>query len=269
MGIVLVGGAVRHKCYKLLLLEVFSMLGPSSTLIVGGTCLAINAVEACKVKPELRHSRMVLSRRDTGFYADVDVSWLQAAAESYHVSPDIRDYIIVPSPVVTSDIPNRNLQTFTMEELAYFDPLMGMMGYRTFVGKPTFVDHNNSDPTKAKGVNLDASMIHIPKYDVWKISVLSAFDRTKDADLCKGILKGERQAYSMGCLVAEFECSVCHHRAKKQNAADCEHMSLGKGNIVNGKLIYEVCRGINFVENSNLSGNDPADITAFAPEIFQ
>jgi len=236
-----------------------------SNLVLGEACPSVlHPVEAYKCESFSAGRKVVLSGRDVGFQTDIDISWLPLAADTYDISPDIRDYIIVPVPLVTSDIPNRNLQAFTFDELTYFDPMMGMSGYRTFVGKPTFVDHNNSDPLQAKGINLDASITAIPKYNVWKVNVLSAFDRTKDSTLCRDIVNGERRAYSMGCLVSFFECSICGHRSKKQNASECEHMALGKGSIIDGKLVYEICRGINFIENSSLTGNDPADVTAFS-----
>ena len=98
---------------------------------------------------------------------ELDLDFLPAAAESYHISSKPEDYIVVSLPIVTCCIPNRNLQGFPIEEVTHFDPLYGMMVYETFRKKPVHVDHNNDDPTKAKGVHVDASMQYVPKYDIW------------------------------------------------------------------------------------------------------
>ena len=70
-------------------------------------------------------------------------------------------------------------------------------------------EHESDDMRKAKGVNLDSSLISIPKYKLAKVVVLSAFDRSKDTMLANMILKGKRNTYSMGAVVTYFTCSVC------------------------------------------------------------
>jgi len=237
------------------------------TLILGEACLSGIAFEANKCEKVIRNNKSIIAAsKNVGFGKDIDISWLPAASDTYHISSDIRDFILVPVPLVTSDVPNRNLQAFSLDELSYFDPFLGTLTFKSFIGKPTFVDHINSNPVEAKGVNLDVSMVYIKKYDIWKVNVLGAFDRTKDRDLCLSILNRDRRGYSMGSMVSEFECSICSNRSKKQNSTDCEHMALGKGTVIDGKLVYELCRGVNFIENSNLSGNDPADVTAWGDD---
>lgn len=71
----------------------------------------------------------------------LDYSWLRGAAETYHLSPNIEDYILTEVPAVTVGIPNRNLHAFPYEEVTYFDPKFGRFVYQTFIGKCTFVDH--------------------------------------------------------------------------------------------------------------------------------
>jgi len=131
---------------------------------------------------------------------DVDISWLPAAAETYHISPNPKDYILTPVSLVTIGIPNRNGQAFPLEEVTYFDHRHGMMIFRTFVWKPTFENHDNQDPTKAKGTHFDAWLEFVPRYNVWKINVLTAWDRTKDTKLVNDILNRKRRGYSMGSL---------------------------------------------------------------------
>lgn len=195
----------------------------------------------------------------------IDVGWLQAAAESYHISGDIRDFLIVPVPIITSDIPNRNLQAWPVSELTYFDPLHGDMIYETFKGKPTYVDHDNNDPTQAKGCILDVTMEPIKKYDVLKIIVLTAWDRTKDTHLVRAIQTGDRDSYSMGCYVTSFVCSICNTPYGKDGYRACPHQMNPQApevSIQNGMLNYMNCIGDTFFECSSVSS--PADPTAWS-----
>jgi hypothetical protein len=194
---------------------------------------------------------------------EVDTSWLLAASSKYHLSSDIRDYVVAGVPVITSDFPNRNLQAMPKSEILSFNPRFGRPTYRTFVGKPTFQNHQNDDVTMAKGVNLDSIILSVPAYGIYKIIVLSAFDRTKDRDLANGILKKERKFYSMGAWVDQFKCSICGANAASVN---CEHMKFGKGKVMKGKLVYQICQGIDYFENSSV--DDPADLTAVGDDVY-
>ena len=199
-----------------------------------------------------------------GINRDIDISWLKAASDSYDISPNINDYILVQVPLVTSDIPNRNLQAFAYEELTYFDPMYGNLVYKTFIGKPTHKEHDNIDCKKAKGVNFDSVLVPVPKYGIWKVMVLSGFDRTKDPDLARSILSGERNSYSMGALVDNLVCSICGKVVDPKNL--CPHMKMGKGEVFNGRLIYELACGVNFIENSSVE--NPADVTAVSSSLY-
>lgn len=222
-------------------------------------------VEIHKYRSDIiNHERKRVISSTAPFKRDIDVSWLAAASESYKISPDINDYIVVDIPIVTSDFPNRNLQCFPFEELSFFDPLYGCQIYQTFKGKPACVDHDNKDPYKAKGVIIDATMQYIPNLNVWKVRILEAFDRTKDPTLVKQILSGERRGYSMGALVGNFVCSVCG--AIETQYAPCAHFKAGKGSIFNGRLTYQACCQINFIECSSVT--EPADPTAESDQVW-
>jgi hypothetical protein len=221
-------------------------------------------VESHRGTHDKRNSQLALgSNVGEVFGGDIDIKWLEAASETYQVSADPRDYVLVEVPLVTVDIPNRNLQGFPYEEVSYFDPLFGRLIYSTFVGKPTHQDHDNKNLLKVKGVNFDAVMRFVPAYNVWKIFVLSGFDRTKDSWLANQILTKKRTGYSMGALVESFVCSYCG--AIDTNIKKCRCMTKGKGIIINGSLVYQLCVGANFIENSSVE--DPADVTANT-EIF-
>jgi len=194
----------------------------------------------------------------------VNLDWLPGAAETYSISADPNDFVICDVPLVSVDIPNRNCQAFPYEEVSYFDPQQGQLVYKTFIGKPTFINHDNRDPKKAKGVNFDASLVWIPKYKIWKIRVLSGFDRTKDKDLAEAILKGKRPFFSMAALVSDFVCSVCGKTDTQINP--CKHIRDMKGNIVDNSIVYQLCIGATYAENSNV--DTAADPTAESDNIL-
>jgi hypothetical protein len=198
---------------------------------------------------------------------ELDLDFLPAAAESYHISPDPKDYIVVSLPIVTADIPNRNVQMFPIEEICHFDPIYGQIVYQTFMKKPTHINHINEDPTKAKGIHADASMQYIPKYDLWKINVLTLWDRSKDPRLIKDILEKRRTGYSMGATVSYFLCSICGQVDTMDNHR-CEHMK-NVGSLWGEKkrLAMQICTGVCYFETSNLD-NEPADPTAYSEDIF-
>ncbi|QXV74244.1 hypothetical protein [Rhizobium phage RHEph12] len=138
-------------------------------------------------------------------------SWIKAAAPVYHISQNASDYFTVPTIIMPSDLPNRNLTAFPREELAKFDPEIGQQVYRGWIGKPVYIDHANRDYTKAIGVVADVSMRKIEGAhgDLWKVVALMAIDRTKNPVIANDILTGRRRNYSMGALVSAYECSIC------------------------------------------------------------
>ena len=212
--------------------------------------------------------------------SNIDVSWLQAASDTYNISADPRDYVLVDVPIVTVDIPNRNMQAFPYEEVTYFDPMLGSMVYQTFKGKACHMDHDNQDPLKAKGIHFDAALEFIPEYDVWKIRVLTGWDRTKDKHLVDSIINHKRTGFSMGAVCSAFVCSICG--VIDTNINPCRHLTThqggGKGSLWDansnnrltsnralGKaeetlLAYQLCLGVNYFETSSVT--DPADPSA-------
>jgi hypothetical protein len=89
-------------------------------------------------------------------------TWLPFASKKYEISPNIEDYIVTPVITITSDVSNRNGVGFALSDLVKFNPDMGMQAYKTFKAKPTHVEHENKDITKAKGVILDTFLRKIP-----------------------------------------------------------------------------------------------------------
>ena len=155
--------------------------------------------------------------------------------------------------------------------------------YRTFVGKPIFVDHHNSDPKRARGVVLDADL-HIedsktssldPYYatapaehlpPTW-IELLLEVDAKKFPKLAKAIIAGEIDGVSMGANVEMSKCSHCGNEATAPEQF-CKHIQ-SKGAYFDyhmpdgtktSKRSYEDCYGVGFFEISFVF--DPADETA-------
>ena len=62
-------------------------------------------------------------------------------AEVYEISANINDYVLVPTIIMPSDLPNRNLVAFPREELLRANPEMGTLGYQTWRMKHTCKDH--------------------------------------------------------------------------------------------------------------------------------
>lgn len=197
---------------------------------------------------------------------ELDLNFLAAASESYHISSNPKDYIIVPMPIVTVDIPNRNNEAFSLEETSYFDPRYGCMIYDTFKHKPCHKDHVNQDPTKALGVIVDSSLVYVPKFDIWKIAIITIWDRTKDVKRVNEIVNKQINGYSMGAFVDSFSCSICG--AMDVNVKPCEHhvggagKSFGKSN----RLAFKNLLGTCFFEVSSVAS--PADDTAVSNDVF-
>lgn len=62
--------------------------------------------------------------------------WLPFAAREYNLSRDIRDYVLVPVPVMITDLPNTNGDSVSLQEFLRFDPSLGQQAFKTFRGKP-------------------------------------------------------------------------------------------------------------------------------------
>jgi hypothetical protein len=194
----------------------------------------------------------------------ISIDWLPAAAKKSCISADINDYVINEIPIVAVDLPNRNLDEFPLDEMGSFNEEQGKLTYATFIGKPTFEEHANTDPTKAKGVHFDAQMERDPKTGLWHIVVLAGWDRTKDARLVNLIESQKRTGFSMGAMVNFTRCS--HPNCKETSSTGhirCDHHKGGsnKGGITDdGYLVYERCASVNFIETSSVE--DPAQYDA-------
>lgn len=153
---------------------------------------------------------------------------------------------------------NQNFDGFPSEELR--------KSYKTFLGKPVFVNHMNEDPTRARGRVIGARYVEngADKY----IQVIQEVDAQKFPVLAKELLESGLDSVSMGCSAERTICSYCHNVATGMFDM-CEHVLNSKGRTLkrqaaNGQmedvLVYEECRDLGFFELSYVF--DPADETA-------
>ncbi len=173
-------------------------------------------------------------------------------------------YLYVRSRAISSRC-NDNWDEFPADEIA--------AAYKTFIGKPVFVNHVNHDHRTARGVVIDAAL-HEDRNpdgtpDTW-CEVLMEIDAKRFPRLAKAILDGHVNRTSMGTDVEYSICSACGNRATTP-AEYCQHIPRQKGQILYrhtasgrrvGEPIREICHGLGFFENSLLV-EPPADPTAF------
>jgi 8-oxo-dGTP pyrophosphatase MutT (NUDIX family) len=173
-------------------------------------------------------------------------------------------FLYVRSRAISSRC-NDNFDEFPAEEIE--------KSYRTFIGKPVFVNHHNEDHRKARGVIIDAALhrdtLPTGAPDVW-CEVLMEVDAQNFPKLAKEIIDGNIDRTSMGCDVEYSICSICGNKATSP-AEYCQHIPRMKGQRVwrteastgkkKGVLVREICYGLRFFENSLLV-EEPADPTA-------
>ena len=161
--------------------------------------------------------------------------------------------------------------------------------YRSFIGKPIFVDHHNHDPKRGRGVIVDAAL-HIEDGDktsaldpyyanapaehlppTW-IELLLEVDAKRFPKLAKAVIDEDIDGVSMGANVELSKCSHCGNEARSPEQY-CKHVQ-AKGAyfdyyMPNGQKIskraYEDCYDIGFFEISFVF--DPADETALVNNI--
>lgn len=173
-------------------------------------------------------------------------------------------YLYVRSRAISSRT-NDNFDTFPAEEIK--------KAYTSFIGKPVFVNHNNDNHRRARGVVIDAAL-HEDKNpdgspDTWA-EVLMEVDAVRFPKLAKAILAGHIDRTSMGTDVKFSVCSVCNNKASTP-LEYCSHIPKLKGKRIyrttasgkkEGVLVSEICHGLGFFENSLLV-EEPADPTAY------
>ena len=180
---------------------------------------------------------------------------LQAVSRVYNISANINDYIFPVPRAVTADVPNNNGDNFQHEELTRFSTDHRCQVFQTFRNDPLHVEHMASNPKTARGYIPDVHYITINADDKHVLTVV-AMDATKDPPLAKGLLDGDIDSFSMGCICDSVRCSKCRHVAHSDKNL-CECLKWYKMSTINGELIYEDCLGVEYQELSVVG--TPAD----------
>lgn len=165
---------------------------------------------------------------------------------------------------------NANFDGWPKEELE--------KSWKTFIGRPVFVEHQNWDHTKTRGVIKDAKF-HKDRLasgqDDWWVELLTEVDVVTYPKLGTGIIKEDIDSVSMGCDVEYTVCSACGNKARDVFEF-CSHIPALKGQTIavrtadgqeDPRLVYESCHGINFFEISYVF--DPADESAFVSDYYR
>ncbi|AEL98334.1 hypothetical protein LINSTU_97 [Mycobacterium phage LinStu] len=143
----------------------------------------------------------------------------------------------------------------------------------TFIGKPVFVNHENYDPKKARGVVVAAR--YVENGNDKFIEVIQEIDAKRFPKLAHEIRTGGLDSVSMGAEAGFTICSYCGNKATDVPEM-CDHVLYHKGerlprhNRKTGKvedvLVHESCHKISFFELSYVF--DPADETAVASRVL-
>jgi hypothetical protein len=173
-------------------------------------------------------------------------------------------YLYVRSRAISSRV-NDNFDEFPAPEIK--------AAYRTFVGKPVFVNHHNADHRRARGVIIDAALHEDVNPDgtpdTWA-EVLMEVDAVRFPLLARAVIAGHIDRTSMGTDVAYSECTYCGNKASLPSEY-CAHIPQMKGQRITRRtasgtqeavLVAERCYGLGFFENSLLV-EQPADPTAY------
>lgn len=198
-----------------------------------------------------------------------------ASYEDYRTS----DGYLYTRVIAISSRVNKNHDGWPSEEL--------VKAANTFMGKPIFVDHHNSNPKKARGVIVDVKVHqdeHTASTDNYYasapdnhrpptyIELLLEVDAKTYPKLAKAIIDGDIDSVSMGCNVERSRCSHCGHWATSPEEY-CKHIR-HKGAIFemtsstgerHSRKSYEDCYDIGFFEISYVF--DPADVTALVKDV--
>ena len=235
--------------------------------------------------------KKVASHKFASFYMDgggnIDIeAALDTVADTYHISRNPDDYLLIPTRANSADRPNENMDAWRHEELLRFDPKIGKRVYQTYMLKPHFVNHNASNFALSRGVILDAHYNDAnlandfakdavreatgrePDRDEF-VETLIAMDMTKDPPLAAAYKNGSVYRFSMGCDVESTECSVCG-KVAVNTFQFCEHVRSKHARVAypledgSHRKAFEWCIGTVFAEESAV--DDPADKDAEVQE---
>lgn len=201
--------------------------------------------------------------------------WLSLCAEEYNISKNPEDYILLPTIICPSDLPNRKGIAFPLKQLLRWNADLHQQVYKGWKGCPTFSDHNNSNLKEARGVVLDVILKQVVgfKGNFHKVFGLAAFDRNKYPEVAYRLLSRDTTTVSMGAYIEYYECSICGAKLQDENGKpkSCKHFPNTKVyqddgvryDQETGRVIYRKCNGITPFELSEVG--TPAWIVSESP----
>jgi hypothetical protein len=188
----------------------------------------------------------------------VDISWLEAAAGFHDLSPNPDDYVFSIQRAVVADIPNRNGDCFSRQELHRFNHSNASPVWGTFNRKPVYFEHNQV-PKDARGLIFKSFVDVEGPYQF--VTTLTGVDRRKDSSLAQAVKNNTRPYWSMGCIAEYVTCSIPSCRRKATTSKEfCTHIQNQLGQVIGDNLCYEILGEVGFIEISSVS--DPAALIA-------
>lgn len=221
-------------------------------------------------------SKLQLNKDARILHSDAGDSAFQRVAKlsDFQFNPE-PGFLYVTTRAISSRV-NANYDGWPPEELR--------RAYQTFVGRPVYVDHNNWDLKRSRGVIIDAKLyenkLASGHEDVW-VELLIEVDANAYPKLAKALIPdpvtgaADIDAVSMGADVEYTVCSVCANVAHDV-LQYCAHIPQMKGREIDTfdkqsnkkirKLCYEDCYGVSFFEISFVF--DPADESALISDVM-
>lgn len=185
----------------------------------------------------------------------------------------------VRARAIDADITNTNGDFFSKEELLKKVDYKGdkIPAYKTFEGVPIYSNHQNENIEDARG------MVVYAEWDEDENCVYCTFFIDEEAypDVARGIRYNYMKDVSMGASVEEGECSICGNIATTESQwCSCLKKFKGRKHPDLGKLVYEINRGLKFIELSVVGDGafdacevkelyEPDEILEFADSINQ
>ncbi len=200
-----------------------------------------------------------------------DVSRVGGTGTAFTKSAHRHEFVYDPKPGYLY-VRSRAISSRTNDNFDTFPAHAIEAAWSTFIGKPVFVNHHNSNHRRMRGVIIDAALHKDTapdgSPDTWT-EVLMEVDAVRFPKLAEAVVKGWIDRTSMGTEVALSTCSFCGNQAANPTEY-CRHIPAMKGQRIirtqgstrEAVLISEICEGLHFFENSLLV-EAPADPTAF------
>lgn len=217
----------------------------------------------------LRHSGSLIVNKET--------DQMMKTAKVITVAPKVSDFLYIRNRAVSAgnviEQPGGNVEIIPMDILYQQFERFGIIcrgandngdffstdelkkSYKTFVGKAVFVDHDNENVERARGIILDAVYNERGQF----VELLKAIDKKAYPELARAIEMSYVNATSMGCRVEYSICSICQNKAYTEDEF-CDHVKNYKGMTYNGLPVWEDNINPVFFEDSLVT--QPADMAA-------